>query len=61
MIEKYLIKNGWMNIYDNIWVDLTMRCSYECCEQVAVLVQNLRDQYDALPWYKKIIKSIFNC
>lgn len=58
--KEYLRSSGWYNIYDDLWVDLTMRCCItECHESVAILVQKLIDQHDALPWYKKFIKKIF--
>lgn len=57
--KKYLESKGWMNVYDNKWVDLTLRCSYECHEDIALEVQEKRD-WQELPWYKKFMRKLAN-
>lgn len=40
--ENYLRKNGWFKISQTLWSHLN--CRYNCCHELAISVQKLRDQ-----------------
>ena len=50
----YLISRDWWQDKHGIWHDKTGRCAYPCHIDVAVAVQTLRDQYNKMPWYKRL-------
>ena len=42
--EAYLRTNGWEKITQKLWFDTTLKCKYQCCHEVAMQVQQLRDR-----------------
>ncbi len=55
--EIYLRNHGWYKGSQKYWNH--PNCHYDCCIESALLVQNYRDEWNSLPWYKKLFRKIF--
>ena len=56
--EQYLRDNGWFKINQTLWNHKD--CNYDCCHELAIDVQKLRDKENKPNKFVVLINSIEN-